>query len=257
MTSDETCPPPTRDAPGPPASVSVRALAFFAHEMGNPLGAILGFAQLMAADAAHPLPGEQARRLELLTASGHQLRALLDDLVDFGALDSGQLRLAPQPLDVGEELRQALASMAPQAIYAGVVLTLDARAPTTRVRADPARLQQCLVNLLSNAIKYNRVGGNVRVAAEAAAGRIRIAVHDDGLGMDEAQIARLFTPFDRLGREAGDVHGSGLGLLITRELVRAMGGTLDVTSRAGHGSCFTIVLPAVSPAAHGMPEGRP
>lgn len=253
MTYDETRPPPARVAASPPAGVPVRALAFFAHEMGNPLGAILGFAQLMAADAAHPLAGEQARRLELLTASGLQLRALLDDLVDFGALDSGQLRLALQPVDVGEHLRHALARVAPQALHAGVALRLEAPSPA-RLQADPARLQQCLANLLSNAIKYNRVGGNVWVDIGAAAGRVRIAVHDDGLGMDPAQMARMFTPFDRLGRESCDVPGSGLGLLITRELLRAMGGTLDVASRPGNGSCFTIVLPAAYPSPW-PPEG--
>lgn len=255
MTSNEPHPPPTRAAAGAPTGVSVRAIAFFAHEMGNPLGAILGFAQLMAADAAHPLPGEQARRLELLTASGLQLRTLLDDLIDFGAIDSGQLRLAPQPLDVGEHLRHALARVAPQALHAAVALRLEAPRPV-RARADPARLQQCLANLLSNAIKYNRAGGKVWVDIGAAGGRVRIAVHDDGLGMDPSQMARLFTPFDRLGRESCDVPGSGLGLLITRELLRAMGGTLDVASHAGNGSCFTIALPAAS-ASPWLSEGCP
>ena len=109
--------------------------------------------------------------------------------------------------------------------------------------ADPRRLQQCLTNLLSNAVKYNERGGRVTVALTVPEpGRVCIAVQDDGLGMDAAQLAGLFQPFNRLGRERSERPGTGLGLVITRQLVQAMHGQLEVSSMPGQGSRFSITL---------------
>jgi CheY-like chemotaxis protein len=112
------------------------------------------------------------------------------------------------------------------------------------VHADTTRLTQVLVNLLSNAAKYNRRGGTVRLQCEAVAERgVAFRVSDDGLGMDEGQLAQLFQPFNRLGREDGPIEGSGMGLVISRRLLEMMGGSIDVQSRPDQGSVFTALLP--------------
>src|SRR5207247_989089 len=119
------------------------------------------------------------------------------------------------------------------------------------VVADRQRLQQVLLNLLSNAVKYNRTGGAVGVSCEErAGGRLRILVTDTGPGIAPGKLERLFTPFDRLGAEATGVEGTGLGLALSKHLVDAMGGTLDVMSELGAGSAFTVEFPlAGAPAA--------
>jgi len=112
------------------------------------------------------------------------------------------------------------------------------------VLADHQRLKQVLLNLLSNGVKYNRIGGTVRIGWEKAPlSRLRIQVGDTGPGISPEMVQRLFSPFDRLGAEATNVQGTGLGLALSKGLVEAMGGSLDVESQVGSGSLFTIELP--------------
>jgi len=118
-----------------------------------------------------------------------------------------------------------------------------------RIITDAARLHQCLVNLLTNAIKYNRPNGSVRVEVRRNGPDATVMVRDDGLGMDELQRQHLFEPFNRLGRQHAAMPGAGLGLVITRQLVEAMGGQLRVESEAGLGSCFSIIVPCAPDAA--------
>jgi signal transduction histidine kinase len=121
--------------------------------------------------------------------------------------------------------------------------------PAMRVTADADRLHQCLLNLLTNAIKYNRHGGSVRIEVAGDSREVAIAVRDSGLGMDASQLQHLFEPFNRLGRQRSAAPGVGLGLVITRQIVEAMGGQLRVESVPGQGSSFTIVLPGAFDAA--------
>jgi CheY-like chemotaxis protein/anti-sigma regulatory factor (Ser/Thr protein kinase) len=121
--------------------------------------------------------------------------------------------------------------------------------------ADATRLRQVLTNLLSNAVKYNRDGGLLRVRTEALAdGRVALSVQDTGLGLSETQQLHLFEPYNRLGREASNIEGTGIGLVIARRLVELMGGELRVHSRPGEGSTFTVLLPSAARAL--APEPR-
>jgi signal transduction histidine kinase len=113
-----------------------------------------------------------------------------------------------------------------------------------QVLADPTRLRQVLLNLLSNAIKYNRPGGWVRLRAKAAGDLVELSVADSGPGLSEAERARLFTPFERLGAKHGPVAGTGLGLALSRQLAEAMGGSIEVESEPGQGATFRVRLPA-------------
>jgi signal transduction histidine kinase len=120
----------------------------------------------------------------------------------------------------------------------------------TAVLADRSRLRQVLVNLVSNAVKYNRPGGEVELSVSRSPDAVRLAVRDTGGGMSAEEVERLFTPFERLSAPSSGVSGTGLGLVVARQLVVAMGGQLEVDSRVGVGTTFTVALPeAPSPAS--------
>jgi len=224
-------------------------LSYIAHEMGNPLNGMLGFAQLMAADVDNPLPPNQAKRLAQVLASGKHLAVLMRDVMDLGRFETGQLTVELRPMDAGRCAQDAVAAVTALAEQGGVSLACLVEPTSIRCAADADRLHQCLVNLLTNAIKYNRSGGWARIDVSGASQRVVIAVRDGGMGMDASQREHLFEPFNRLGRQRAVAPGAGLGLVITRQLVAAMGGELRVESVPGLGSCFTIVLPDASQVA--------
>jgi PAS domain S-box-containing protein len=218
-------------------------MSYIAHEMGNPLNGLLGFAELMGADTDNPLAPQQAKRLEHIVTCGGHLRGLMRDVLDLGRFETGNLTIDQRPVDAARCAEEAIVAVSALAGRAGVTLSPPAKAPAFHFVADADRLHQCLVNLLTNAIKYNSPGGWARIEMRAGPGGYSIAVRDDGMGMDESQCQHLFEPFNRLGRQRGDTPGAGLGLMITRQLVEAMKGSLHVQSEPGHGSCFTIALP--------------
>jgi CheY-like chemotaxis protein/nitrogen-specific signal transduction histidine kinase len=221
---------------------SVLMMAYIAHEIGNPLAGVLGFAELMASDTRHPLAPEQARRVDLILASGRNLQDLMRDVMDLGRSATGKLAVTLCPVDVFRSVTVAVEALSALAARAEVTISTDFAASPALVSADRGRLHQCLVNLLSNAIKYNRAGGWVRVEVKSADERVLIAVSDNGIGMSPDQLHHLFEPFNRLGREGAAAYGSGLGLVVTRQLALAMNGELRVESELATGSVFTIVL---------------
>ncbi|MEK8027542.1 response regulator [Pseudaquabacterium rugosum] len=226
-------------------------LSYVAHEIGNPLTHLLHLGTLLNSQAPH-LP--DARRDELLAHmadTGQQLRALMGDVLDLHRLESGRFEVLLQRVDAHAALRHAIEVCGPAAQGRAITLHLQAPAdggPDTAplwVRADATRLRQCLVNLLDNAVKFNRDGGQVRLqAGRDGSGEAWLAIEDQGPGLTAPQRARLFEPFERLGQEA--VRGTGLGLALTRQLVQAMGGRLDVDSTPGQGSRFSLTLQALA-----------
>jgi PAS domain S-box-containing protein len=219
-------------------------MSYIAHEIGNPLNCLLGFAQLMAADVRHPLAQEQTKRLEHIVASGQELEALMREVVDLGRIEVDKLAIDLQQVDAAVCVRDAVAAVSALARQADVTLSALPMSPILRLTADGDRLHQCLLNLLTNAIKYNRPGGWARIEVRGDAEEVTIAVSDNGIGMDAMERQHLFEPFNRLGRQQV-APGSGLGLVITRQLVEAMHGQLRVVSEPAQGSCFTITLPGV------------
>jgi len=223
-------------------------LARVSHELRTPLNGILGFAQLLGADAADNLRQTQLERVEVIEGSARHLLRLINEVLELTRLESSPAPIALASLALLPQLEAALRVLQAQALNAGVRLQpLDCE-PELHVRANAQRLHQVLVNLLANAVKYNRRGGEVRVRARRGPEGVLVDVTDTGPGMSAAQLRGLFQPFNRLGAEHGAVEGSGLGLVISQQLMQRMGGRIDVESEVGAGATFCIRLAEGSPA---------
>jgi signal transduction histidine kinase/ActR/RegA family two-component response regulator len=222
------------------------------HELRTPLNGILGFAQLMALDREHPLSVAQAQRLDVLRQSGSKLLSLIDQLLEVSRIEQGKMRLRNRPIDVRLLVERCAVEVMPLAQDRGIEILVEIPADSRAVRADPDALEQVVTNLLSNAIKYNRPKGRIRVRFESGEQGV-LTVDDTGIGMSQDQIDRLFEPFNRLGAERSDTQGSGLGLVITRKLVKAMGGKIEVLSRPGRGTRFAVSLPMSKTRAAALP----
>jgi len=229
-------------------------LSHMSHELRTPLNAILGFSHLLQAERPAGQVVDTRRHAAHIHRAGRHLLALIDDLLDISRIEIGVLQLRLRAMDAVQETADAMLELRTDADAHEVHLSFDAAPGMPPVRADPTRLRQVVQNLVSNAIKYNRPGGQVVVGLKVHAGKVRIEVSDNGLGMTPEQQARLFQPFDRLGREASEVRGVGLGLAITRHLVDLMGGQLSVHSQPGTGSTFTVDLPMADDVAAGDPD---
>jgi CheY-like chemotaxis protein/anti-sigma regulatory factor (Ser/Thr protein kinase) len=234
-------------------------LSQMSHELRTPLNAVLGFTHLQLADALTPLSAANRQRAEQVQLAGQHLLSLIEDALDIASIEAGRIAVTLEPVDVAATVADCLAMLEPQARALGLHLSGPAGAPAPgRVLADARRLRQVLLNLISNAVKYNRPGGEVRVdcRAEAQPGRVTIVVADTGAGIGAPLKERLFRPFDRLGAERTDVEGAGLGLVITRLLVQAMDGTLEIDSEVGRGTVASVSLPAAPTVAEPEPMNQ-
>jgi photoactive yellow protein len=223
-------------------------LSHVSHELRTPLNAVLGFSQMLLVDAsASPAQRKQAEHIH---KAGQWLLAMISDLLDVARIEAGKPNIDLRPTEVGPLIEQAIEQLQDEAQAKTVQVGFEASRKPAWASADPKRLRQVLVNLISNAIKYNRQGGSVVVAVTHidAEGLVAVAVRDSGSGLDAEQLGHIFEPFNRLGRESQDIHGSGIGLVIAKRLVDAMGGRIEVDSQPQAGSCFTVILPAAEPA---------
>jgi signal transduction histidine kinase len=223
------------------------------HELRTPLNAVLGFAQLMESDEVEPLTTGQRKRVNQVLESGQQLLELINDILDLTGLEGETLDLHPSEFALAGLIEASLDRVRAMARSASVDLAWSAEGEPPTVHADARRLEQSLVHLLSNAVKYNHPGGRVDVRVRCTSELAMVSVRDTGCGMSHAQLDRLFQPFDRLGAEGTKVRGSGLGLVIARQLLRRMGGDLLVTSEEGRGTCAELSIPlaSVAPAPQG------
>jgi signal transduction histidine kinase len=229
-------------------------LSRVSHEIRTPLHAILGFAQLLEmAD----LPADDHKSVTMILSAGQHLLDLINDLLDIGRIEEGELALCPEPVCTDDLLRETIELMEPLAAERDIALHGDLTECGLWVTVDRQRLKQVLINLVANAIKYNTAGGTVTLDCHSsAADRLRIDIIDTGPGIAPELLGRLFSPFDRLDAErVNDVEGTGLGLALSQRLVTAMGGALGVDSAVGKGSTFWIelVLAGEPPAAPAPP----
>ena len=230
-------------------------LATMSHEIRTPMNGVIGMVDVLARQG---LSESQRRTVATMRESGRALLHIIDDVLDFSKIEAGRLELESTPFSLNELVRTALDTLRPQVNARGLALDaeIDAGSQDALI-GDPTRVRQILFNLLSNAVKFTERGGvRVRAAATALGGgstRVTLAVTDAGIGMSEAQLARLFEPFVQADSSTTrQFGGSGLGLSIVRRLARAMGGDVAVESAPGVGSTFTVTL-----TLHAAPADSP
>ena len=220
-------------------------LANMSHELRTPLHAILGYADLVGAGAL-PEPSRQ-EALATIASSGRHLLSLINDLLDLSRIRSGHLELNPAPLQLAALLEEIAAMVRVEARRKGLDFFLNVPAGLPEmVEADGKRLRQILLNLLGNAIKFTDSGGvtlDVDCApVEGGKVALRVSVQDTGVGISAKDTTRIFAPFEQAEEGQKQESGVGLGLAITRELARLMGGDIEVDSQPGRGSQFRFTV---------------
>ena len=217
-------------------------LSSMSHELRSPLNAILGFAQLLESGTPPPT-AEQLMRLRQIINSGWYLLDLINEILDLAVIESGRLILSQESVLLIDVMDECRAMIEPQAQERDIQLNFMPFDTTWYANADHTRVKQVLMNLLTNAIKYNRKHGSIIVeCTEPSPDRIRISITDSGQGLSPEKLQHLFEPFNRLGQEAGSEEGTGIGLVVTRQLVELMRGEIGVTSKVGAGSEFWFEL---------------
>lgn len=222
-------------------------LSRMSHELRTPMNAILGFGQLLKLEE---LTSEQEDSVEHILRGGAHLLRLINEVLDISGIESGNLTLSREPVDLKSITDDVLGMVRPLASTASVTIEEPILDPAERfVMADQQRLMQVVLNVVTNGIKYNVPGGTVRIWTETRGSNRVLFIQDSGKGVPLEKQARLFHAFDRLGAEASTVEGTGLGLALSRKLLSAMGGTIEIVP-SEVGACFAISVPlAESPFA--------
>jgi phosphoserine phosphatase RsbU/P len=225
-----------------------RTQATLGHELRSPLSAILAYSSLLLDEDLGPLQDRQREGVARIHMSGQHLLSIIENILDVARINAGVLRLSSTLVHVDAVLDEAVQMVQPRAMEKQQDLRLSP-GKGLMVRADPNRLRQALVNVVGNAIKYTPQGGTVEVVASATDAKgqrcAALAVTDTGPGIPADILESIFDPYDR-GAAASHESGLGLGLYIARELVRQMGGDIQVRSESGAGSTFTVVIPLSS-----------
>jgi len=221
-----------------------RFVAMMSHEMRTPLNAILGYAELLELEIEGAINEQQRRNLDRIRVGSRHLLDLINDVLDLARADARKLELDLRPVDPAAVIEEICALLENEAATKGLKITHEAEPELPLVLADLQRLRQILTNLVGNAIKFTEDGGIDVRAARAAGDRVAITVSDTGIGIPPESMELVFSEFyqadNSFTRSRG---GSGLGLAISQRLARAMGGEIEVESRLGEGSRFTILLP--------------
>ena len=241
-------------------------LTSMSHELRTPLNAILGYSELLLMGLRGSLTDDQKDSLSRIRRAGTHLLSLINDVLNFAKLKALKVGFLVADVPVNEMLESASSMVGPQVSAKALVFEREPCAPTVVMRADPEKLLQILLNLLSNSVKFTDTGGRVTLAAAMLDRRqprtddathadspvempIRVTVSDTGRGIAAEQLKSIFEPFVQVGRRlVGTDAGIGLGLAISRDLARGMGGDLTVESTLGVGSTFTLTMPCAAPA---------
>jgi signal transduction histidine kinase len=216
-------------------------LAVMGHELKTPLHTIRGYSQLLLEGIDGPVTPSQREDLENILKSSDHLRALIDNVLQFSKLESGEEKIHPTEVEISSVLDEALQNVKVLARERGV--EVHAEANGLQVRADETKLKQVLINLLSNALKYTEQG-QVEVTAQPGDGEIVFTVKDTGIGIPEDARQTIFEPFTQLDSSTTRPWaGIGLGLSIVKKYVEMHGGRIWVESEAGRGSTFYFTIP--------------
>lgn len=217
-------------------------LSRMSHELRTPLNAILGFTQLIELDDS--LPELTRDNLKEIRDGGHHLLTLINDVLDLAKVEAGHVDLSLEPVLYDALIPECIAMIDPIANQHNIQIYNSSSSGNIVLRADNIRIKQVIINLLSNAIKYNRRGGQVKISVNLNDNNFyRISITDTGIGIKEENLTALFEAFNRLDAENSEIEGTGIGLVITKNLVELMGGKIGVDSEYGVGSTFWIEIP--------------
>jgi PAS domain S-box-containing protein len=219
-------------------------LAAMSHELRTPLNAIGGYTQLLQMGVSGPITPEQRDHLERIQRSQQHLLGIINDILNFSRIEAGKITYDIHPFPLQEALDAVAPMVSLQARAKHLELQITSCSPSIMALADLPKVEQILVNLLSNAVKFTNEGGKIELTCGADDKRVWIDVRDSGIGIPADQLDSIFAPFVQVGRTlAKPVEGAGLGLAISRDLARALGGDLNVDSQEGAGSTFRLSLP--------------
>ncbi len=223
--------------------------AIVTHDLRSPASVILTSAEMMLDGEFGPLAPEQAELIEIISKSAAKMNVLISDYLDFAQIDAGYLRLTFEDVDLRDLVQDSVRTVRLQAQVKRQSLIVELPPEPLVGLLDPERLQQVLDNLLTNAIKYTPEGGSIRLQLREEKGSATITVSDSGIGIADEHLASLFTKYHRIpGQGTRGIRGTGLGLLIVKEIVEAHGGTVAAESPGpGKGSTFTVRLPLKHP----------
>jgi signal transduction histidine kinase len=230
-------------------------VGLISHELRTPLSSILGYLELMRDDDEHPLSDEQEQYLAVAERNAHRLLRLVGDLLFTAQVESGKFPLDLREVDLENIVKAAVESARPAAVTAGITVVDEIFDDGALVYGDPVRLGQICDNLISNAVKFTPRGGTVTVSLSRTEKNAVITVRDTGMGIAESELDQLFSRFFRATTATKNaVPGVGLGLTITKALVTAQHGTMDVTSEEGVGTEFSVSLPLSVAASVDEPQ---
>lgn len=234
-----------RDAANAANQAKSDFLASMSHELRTPLNAIIGFGEILERSSMRALKADQISEYSgYIVSSGRLLLNLVSDVLDLSSIESGHMKVDLQSVGIRAIVDRAVENVRPLATQREIDLQIDVPDAAGNVRADGQRTIQLLLNLLSNAIKYNNPKGFVRVEVLEENGQVTFLVTDSGPGIAPEKAARLFSPFDRLGAEFGNIEGTGIGLALSKRLAAAMSGQLGYYPAQPSGSTFWFTLPA-------------
>jgi len=220
-------------------------LSSMSHELRTPMNAILGFSQLLSVDKSNPLSEEQQSFVAEVLRSGHHMLELINDVLDLAKIESGNVVLKLEDREPEPLIRMCLQMISASAAEGGI--NVNSKLPDDDmplIRVDQLRFKQALLNLLSNAVKYNQPNGEVTVeCGPGDCDMFRVSVSDTGEGIAEDLQEQVFEPFERLGAQASEIPGTGIGLTVTKQLIEEMGGTIGFDSTPGKGTTFWVDLP--------------
>ena len=221
-------------------------LSRMSHELRTPLNSIIGFSKIIEMGAVSEKHASNAKRIG---HAGKHLLNLINEVLEYTTIEANEVYLSIKGVEIEPIINEVIALVAPLAEERGIEIILHSKGPmNARALVDRQHCLQALLNVVSNAIKYNRQHGTVSIlSSTTSSGRICIEVKDNGFGISQDKLCRLFTPLDRLDADVNhpEIQGTGLGLSITKKLVQAVGGEISVHSEEGVGSSFTMMFDQV------------
>lgn len=217
-------------------------VANVSHELRTPITAIRGYAETLKAGAlADPTTAE--KMVDIIHRQSERLSELVEDLLELSRLESKRIQLAEKPVDLDDAASRALDALGPKSRARGVTIEVQVPADTV-ILGDQRAVEQIILNLLDNAVKYCRPGGHVWISAQSVEDEVVVKVRDDGPGIEERHLPRLFERFYRVDKgRSRDMGGTGLGLSIVKHFATAMKGDVSVQSSPGQGATFQVTLP--------------